>query len=225
MSHKWKYYYRLTFIRSANVGTNKLDNLIKLGLSGVKILIGTTTISAMLNAKKPLLKIKLRTRKILFWLCLMLLVESVKTCASWLFVYLLLLTVVLAFYWLFVLIGLCFACAGICGEFYLDELQDEKLEDEDNTSKYGNHMSDADTYMSIAHDCVPLNGPENIEKNHEIYKNRYFKQVYDLDKDLTTKEVLPYSRFTHKRNTPENIEENHRRHANKNKPENLKQAM
>ena len=124
-----------------------------------------------------------------------------------------------------VLICLCFAGAGICGEFYLYELQDEKFEDEDNTSKYGNHMSDADTYMSIAHDCVPLNGPENIEKNHEIYKNRYFKQVYDLDKDLTTKEVLPYSRFTHKRNTPENIEENHRRHANKNKPENLKQAM
>lgn len=124
-----------------------------------------------------------------------------------------------------VLIGLCFAGAGICGEFYLYELQDEKLEDKDNTSKYDNHMSDADTYMSIAHDCVPLNGPENIEKNHEIYKNRYFKQVYDLDKDSTTKEVLPYSRFMHKRNTPENIEENHRRHANKNKPENLKQSM
>ena len=57
----------------ANVGTNKLDNLIKPGLSGVNILIGTTTISAMLNVKKPLLKIKLRTRKILFWLCLILL--------------------------------------------------------------------------------------------------------------------------------------------------------
>lgn len=123
------------------------------------------------------------------------------------------------------LIVLCFAGAGICGEFYLYELQDEKLEDEDNTSKYGNHMPDADTYMSTAKDCVPLNGPENIEKNHEIYKNRYFKQVYNLDKDSTTKEVLPYSRFMHKRNTPENIEENHRRHANKNKPENLKQAM
>lgn len=124
-----------------------------------------------------------------------------------------------------VLIVLCFAGAGICGEFYLYELQDEKLEDEDNTSKYGNHMSDADTYMSIANDHAPLNGPENIEKNHEIYKNRYFKHVYDLDKDLTTKEALPYSQFTHKRNTPENIEENHRRHANKNKPENLKQGM
>ena len=124
-----------------------------------------------------------------------------------------------------VLIVLCFAGAGICSGFYLEELQDEKLEDEDNTSKYGNHMSDADTYMSIAHDCVPLNGPENIEKNHEIYKKRYFKQVYGLDKNSTTKEDLPYSRFMHKRNTPENIEENHRRHANKNKPENLKQAM
>ena len=124
-----------------------------------------------------------------------------------------------------VLIGLCFAGAGICGEFYLYELQDEKLEDEDNTSKYDNHMSDADTYMSIVHDCVPLNGPENIEENHEIYKNRYSKLTYDLDKDLTTKEALPYSRFMHKRNTPENIEENHRRHANNNKPENLKQGM
>ena len=125
-----------------------------------------------------------------------------------------------------VLIVLCFAGAGICGGFYLEELQDEKLEDEDNTSKYGNHMSDADTYMSIANDHAPLNGPENIEKNHEIYKNRYFKQAYDLDKDLTTKlEALPYSQFMHKRNTPENIEENHRRHANKNKPENLKQTM
>ena len=124
-----------------------------------------------------------------------------------------------------VLIVLCFAGAGICGEFYLYELQDEKLEDEDNTSKYGNHMSDADTYMSIANDHAPLNGPENIEKNHEIYKNRYFKQVYGLDKNSTTKEALPYSRFTHKLNTPENIEENHRRHANKNKPENLKQSM
>lgn len=124
-----------------------------------------------------------------------------------------------------VLIVLCFAGAGICGEFYLYELQDEKLEDKDNTSKYDNHMSDADTYMSIAHTYAPLNGPENIEKNHEIYKNRYFKQVYDLDKDSTTKEALPYSRFMHKRNTPENIEENHRRHANNNKPENLKQGM
>lgn len=124
-----------------------------------------------------------------------------------------------------VLIVLCFAGAGICGGFYLYELQDEKLEDEDNTSKYGNHMSDADTYMSIANDHAPLNGPENIEKNHEIYKKRYFKQVYDLDKDSTTKEALPYSRFMHKRNTPENIEENHRRHANNNKPENLKQGM
>ena len=124
-----------------------------------------------------------------------------------------------------VLIVLCFAGAGICGGFYLEELQDEKLEDEDNTSKYGNHMSDADTYMSTAHDYVPLNGPENIKKNHEIYKNRYFKQAYDLDKNSTIKEDLPYSRFMHKRNTPENIEENHRRHANKNKPENLKQTM
>lgn len=124
-----------------------------------------------------------------------------------------------------VLIVLCFAGAGICGEFYLYELQDEKLEDEDNTSKYDNHISDAETYMSTTKDYVPLNGPENIEKNHEIYKNRYFKQVYDLDKDSTTKEVLLYSRFMHKRNTPENIEENHRRHANKNKPENLKQSM
>ena len=124
-----------------------------------------------------------------------------------------------------ILIGLCFAGAGICGEFYLYELQDEKLEDENNTSKYGNHMSDADTYMSIAHDCAPLNGSENIEKNHKIYENRYFKQTYYFDKDLTTKQDLPYSRFMHKRNTPENIEENHRRHANKNKPENLKQAM
>lgn len=178
-------------------------------------------------------------------------VGSVKTCASWFFVYLLLLSVVLAFYSLFnkikhsqnkilrvlslifnkgflafsiaemvvvpiniftpdkpgliklssllvptfaVLIVLCFAGAGICGGFYLEELQDEKLEDEDNTSQYDNHMLDADiyedpatqdfedTYMSTAHDYVPLNGPENIE-------------------------------------------ENHRRHANKNKPENLKQAM
>lgn len=124
-----------------------------------------------------------------------------------------------------VLIVLCFAGAGICGGFYLEELQDEKLEDEDNTSKYGNHMSDADTYMSIANDCVPLNGPENIKKNHKIYKKRYFKQVYGLDKNSTTKEDLPYSRFMHKRNTPENIEENHRRHANNNKPENLKQGM
>lgn len=124
-----------------------------------------------------------------------------------------------------VLITLCFIGAGICGGFYLYELQDEKLEDEDNTSKYGNHMSDADTYMSIANDHAPLNGPENIEKNHEIYKKRYFKQVYGLDKNSTTKEDLPYSRFMHKHNTPENIEENHRRHANKNKPENLKQAM
>ena len=124
-----------------------------------------------------------------------------------------------------VLIGLCFAGAGICGEFYLYELQDEKLEDEDNTSKYGNHMSDEDTYMPTAKDCVPLNGPENIEKNHKIYENHYFKQTYYFDKDLTAKQDLPYSRFMHKRNTPENIEENHRRHANKNKPENLKQAM
>lgn len=124
-----------------------------------------------------------------------------------------------------VLIVLCFAGAGICGGFYLYELQDEKLEDEDNTSKYGNHMPDTDTYMSIANDHAPLNGPENIEKNHEIYKNRYFKQVYGLDKNSTTKEDLPYSQSMHKLNTPENIEENHRRHANKNKPENLKQAM
>lgn len=124
-----------------------------------------------------------------------------------------------------VLIVLCFAGAGICGGFYLYELQDEKLEDEDNTSKYGNHMSDADTYMSIANDHAPLNGPENIKKNHEIYKNRYFKQTDNLDKDLTTKEVLPYSLFMHMRNTPENIEENHRRHANSNKTENLKQGM
>lgn len=124
-----------------------------------------------------------------------------------------------------VLIALCFIGAGICGGFYLDELQDEKLEDEDTTPKYGDHMLDADTYMSTAHDYVPLNGPENIKKNHEIYKNRYFKQVYDLDKDSTTKEALPYSQFIHKRNTPENIEENHRRHANNNKPENLKQGM
>ena len=76
-----------------------------------------------------------------------------------------------------VLIGLCFAGAGICGEFYLDELQNEKLEDEDNTSKYDNHMSDADTYedpatqdfedtyMSTAHNYMPLNGPENIISN------------------------------------------------------------
>lgn len=124
-----------------------------------------------------------------------------------------------------VLIVLCFAGAGICGGFYLEELQDEKLEDKANTSKYNNHMFDADTYMSIANDHAPLNGPENIEKNHEIYKKRYFKQVYGLDKNSTTKEDLPYSRFMHKRNTPENIEENHRRHANNNKPENLKQAM
>ena len=124
-----------------------------------------------------------------------------------------------------VLIVLCFAGAGICGRFYLDELQDEKLENEDNTSKYGNHMSDADTYMSTVHNYVPLNGPKNIKKNHEIYKNRNFKQTDNLDKDLTTKEVLPYSLFMHMRNTPENIEENHRRHANNNKPENLKQGM
>lgn len=124
-----------------------------------------------------------------------------------------------------ILIVLCFAGAGICGGFYLDELQDEKLEDKDNTSKYSNHMSDADTYMSTAHNYVPLNGPENIKKNHEIYKNRNFKRTDNLDKDLTTKEVLPYSLFMHMRNTPENIEENHRRHANNNKPENLKQGM
>ena len=76
-----------------------------------------------------------------------------------------------------VLIGLCFAGAGICGEFYLYELQDEKLEDEDNTSKYDNHMPDVDTYedpatqdfedtyMSTAHNYMPLNGPENIIRN------------------------------------------------------------
>lgn len=124
-----------------------------------------------------------------------------------------------------ILIVLCFAGAGICGGFYFEELQDEKLENEDNTSKYGNHMSDADTYMSTVHNYVPLNGPENIKKNHEIYKNRNFKQTDNLEKDLTTKEVLPYSLFMHMRNTPENIEENHRRHANNNKPENLKQGM
>lgn len=93
-----------------------------------------------------------------------------------------------------VLIVLGFAGAGICGGFYLEELQDEKLEDKNDISKYNNHMLDADTdedpstqdfedtYMSTAHDYVPLNGPENIE-------------------------------------------ENHRRHANNNKPENLKQGM